>query len=337
MTGPNELRDLIDSVMSSYVEEPVAGALPALWATLVGLGLPTVGISEAANGSGGTLGDVVLLVESLAKHGVSTPLVEATVSNWVLAESGRTSDGLTSIALPDADIDDRGGTLSGSLASVGWGRSADALVVMNRNGRAWLVDVASPGVVVEIASNVAGEPRDTVYLSGCAAVLLQGAPSRALVRARLGLLWAAAICGAASGAYELTRRYVIGREQFGQPLVRIAAVANSLALMRVHVLQARAGVDRALEGWDQPARPEQCLNTTAVARITAGATATEVAQLAHQLHGAIGITQEYPLHRLTRRLWAWRDAETSEREWALRLGKAVLSAGELGLWDSLSA
>jgi acyl-CoA dehydrogenase len=50
------------------------------------------------------------------------------------------------------------------------------------------------------------------------------------------------------------------------------------------------------------------------ARITAATAATDVARLAHQLHGATGITREYPLHRLTRRLRAWPDTETAEHE-----------------------
>ena len=39
-----------------------------------------------------------------------------------------------------------------------------------------------------------------------------------------------------------------------------------------------------------------------------------VASIAHQLHGAMGYSQEYPLHHRTRRLWAWRDAWVSQAE-----------------------
>jgi acyl-CoA dehydrogenase len=51
----------------------------------------------------------------------------------------------------------------------------------------------------------------------------------------------------------------------------------------------------------------------------------------------MGITWEYPLHRLTRRLWAWRDAETAEHEWARSLGAAALAGGEPALWDKITA
>jgi alkylation response protein AidB-like acyl-CoA dehydrogenase len=136
----------------------------------------------------------------------------------------------------------------------------------------------------------------------------------------------------------MTRGYVREREQFGRPLVGIPAVASSLAMMRVHVLQTRAALARATECWQAPDPvPARCANAAAVARLTAATAATDVARIAHQLHGAIGITREYPLHRLTRRLWAWRDADTAEHEWALSLGAATIAGGEPALWDEISA
>jgi alkylation response protein AidB-like acyl-CoA dehydrogenase len=41
----------------------------------------------------------------------------------------------------------------------------------------------------------------------------------------------------------------------------------------------------------------------AAAKIRAG----EAAEIARQVHGAIGFAHEHGLHRLTRRLWSWRD------------------------------
>jgi acyl-CoA dehydrogenase len=51
-----------------------------------------------------------------------------------------------------------------------------------------------------------------------------------------------------------------------------------------------------------------------------------VARLAHQVHGAIGTTREHPLHRLTLRLWSWRDDFGSERHWQQELGRLVLDS-----------
>lgn len=64
--------------------------------------------------------------------------------------------------------------------------------------------------------------------------------------------------------------------------------------------------------------------------------AGEVAQLAHQPHGAIGITREYRLHPLARALWAGRDVDLPEDRWARLLGDSVLVGGERALWEELT-
>ena len=60
-----------------------------------------------------------------------------------------------------------------------------------------------------------------------------------------------------------------------------------------------------------------------------------VAKRAHQVHGAIGFTQEYRLHHLTRRCWSWRDEAGSELAWSRTLG-AGAAHGPGGLWATLS-
>lgn len=91
------------------------------------------------------------------------------------------------------------------------------------------------------------------------------------------------------------------------------------------------------EAGTEPVGPDEATAAVAVARITTAQAATEVARLAHQLHGAMGITQEYPLHHVTRRLWAWRDAVAGERDWTDELGRRAADLGETALWTELTA
>jgi alkylation response protein AidB-like acyl-CoA dehydrogenase len=51
----------------------------------------------------------------------------------------------------------------------------------------------------------------------------------------------------------------------------------------------------------------------------------QVAAIAHALHGAIGITQEFDLQIYTRRLHEWRLADGSEIYWNRVVGRALLA------------
>jgi len=72
----------------------------------------------------------------------------------------------------------------------------------------------------------------------------------------------------------------------------------------------------------------------AAAKLRAGEAGQIVAALAHQVHGAIGFTDEHSLHHFTKRLWSWRDEFGTERDWSRALGKAALKGGPAGSDDS---
>ena len=75
----------------------------------------------------------------------------------------------------------------------------------------------------------------------------------------------------------------------------------------------------------------------ATAKIRAGESAGLAASIGHQVHGAIGFTDEYRLHYLTRRLWSWRSEYGSESYWAQKIGKAVITGGADNLWADITA
>ncbi|MFI5630259.1 acyl-CoA dehydrogenase family protein [Streptomyces sp. NPDC051664] len=318
----DELRSLVDDLAAS--------GKPELWDSLVGSGLPRVGIDEDKGGSGGSLDDLLVVVESLGGHGIGVPIVEASTADWVLSHAGGLAEGLTTVLLVDEAPDASPGTLTAELTAVPWARDAARLVLCAPGAAPLVVDLAHPSVTVQAVDNIAGEPRDTVLLAGTPVTAVEGAPEHTEVRERLALLWSAAVLGAAQGAYRLTKKYVSEREQFGAPLLKIPAVAGNLARMRVQLVQADAALSLAREAAPLGVAIE-------IVRITTAAAATEIAQIAHQLHGAMGITEEYPLHRLTRRLWSWRDAVASERRWAESLGRRAAEAGETGVWTQITA
>jgi acyl-CoA dehydrogenase len=88
------------------------------------------------------------------------------------------------------------------------------------------------------------------------------------------------------------------------------------------------------------------VSAVVAAKAQASSGAGVVAAIAHQLHGAIGTTEEHRLRLTTTRLWSWRDEDGSEAECFAELGRAALAAatragtgtgdGAGGLWPWLS-
>ena len=74
----------------------------------------------------------------------------------------------------------------------------------------------------------------------------------------------------------------------------------------------------------------------AAARVIVDAAAAEGTRAAHQAHGAMGVTREYRLHHLSRRLWAWRHEHGTVKWWRRQLGVDVAKAGADALFPSIA-
>jgi acyl-CoA dehydrogenase len=322
VSGGDEVRELVRDLLSGDV---AVKGWQAAWDRLAEAGLPLVGLPEEQGGSGGTLQDLAAVVEEVAAAGIATPLVENHVARWLLGAEVADDASILTAAHDDA-IHVVAGTISGILPTVEWVDAATRLVLAGRrlSGCVWVR--TSDLRVEELPGQVrdAGHPA-VVTLEAAAAEDGPPGPSSDRVLARFGLLRAAALTGAARATYSLTKDYVSTREQFGAPLVHLQPVAAGIAAMSVAVLQARTALEIALE------RPTDLAAAT-VARIVAGRSASAVASTGHQLHGAMGVTQEYPLHRLTSLIWSGRDADLPERAWLRRAGEDVMAGGEEALW-----
>jgi alkylation response protein AidB-like acyl-CoA dehydrogenase len=64
----------------------------------------------------------------------------------------------------------------------------------------------------------------------------------------------------------------------------------------------------------------------AVAKTVTSQAAVPIATIAHAVHGAIGISEEYDLQLFTRRLHEWRLADGSEAYWSRLLGGARIES-----------
>jgi acyl-CoA dehydrogenase len=326
----HELTDLIRNLAENADDYPVS-----VWGQVCELGLAGIGVPEEKGGSGGSLADLVVVIRELARAGVSTPIVEASTAAYAVdaASAGESFD--TIVAIPDLDVSSK--AVTANLAQVPFADSAGGLVIVTASSVV-TIPLAGESITVEPGHDIADLPYGDVRLDNASVAHVSGGPAAPKVIDLLALARSAALLGTSWGTYELTRRYVTEREQFGAPLIKIPAVSTTLAQMAVRIRFAQSALERATTACAEAHTPAlQRFGAVSAARISAATAGTLVARTSHQLHGAVGITAEYGLHRYTSKLWALRDADESEFAYCRRLGARVRSEGESELWDRISA
>jgi alkylation response protein AidB-like acyl-CoA dehydrogenase len=306
-----------------------------LWQAVDEAGFP------AALGGLADLPDALAVLRAAGRHAVPLPLAETMLARFALTAAGaRIPTGpLTLAPVERGDMmslrrDGRDWYLSGVARRVPWSREARAMVVL-ADGMAALV---APGqTTARRAVNLAGEPRDTVAfdvpLAAEAVAALPHGVDRDLL-CRLGALCRAAqMAGALEAALALATQYASDRVQFGRPIGKFQAIQQQLAQFAEQVAAATVAVTASA---DEIAKGGDVFFAAAIAKIRAGEAAGKSADIAHQVHGAIGFTHEHRLHHLTRRLWSWRDEFGVESEWSIALGRRIAAQGAEAFWPALT-
>lgn len=343
----NDLLKTVDRIFDEHCSRQVresaeAGTWPAaLWQALEEVGLTRAALPEAAGGSGLDYDDAMLALRRSAYHAAPVPLAETMLAGRLLAAAGievppgaltvapvRTGDQLA-LAQSASAI-----TLSGRAHRVPWGNlCAHAVVAGELGGKGVLGLVATARAVRGVEKNLAGEPRALLEFE--AAPLIACAPlegARARLEAEGALVRSVQMAGALERTLEYALQYANERVQFGRPIGKFQAVQHMLAQLAAQVAAASAAVDAAVGA--SSLAPDAF--AVAVAKARAGEAAGKGAEIAHQVHGAMGYTREHNLHYGTRRLWSWRDEFGNETHWQSRLGRAVASQGADALWPMLS-
>lgn len=134
-------------------------------------------------------------------------------------------------------------------------------------------------------------------------------------------LVAGEMAGALAAVEALTVEYASTRKQFGREIGRFQAVQQQIAVLAEETLAARMAAEMAFVGPPLGASKYRA----AVAKIRCNRAASEASAIAHAVHGAIGVSEEYGLHRYTKRLRTLAMAQGSETAWACSLGDWVFS------------
>ncbi len=350
MSGESLLTEAIVRIFGDhYTSERLQAAKAAgwsepLWRALEETGMTLVSVPEE-HGGGGEFDEAIEALRLAGKHCAAVPFAEtALLGGWALAQAR--------MAIPEGPlafvVAPHAGELSvaqaqgrwkieGVLRDVAWARMAAALVVVApHEAGAVVARIPRAQYDVRPAENLAHEARDEVTLAAelpadavgsCGAVTTERAWRRgALTRAVL-------TSGALDRILELTLAYVRQRSQFGRTLIQFQAVQQELARLAGEAAIAKAAALAAAAHIDDP----DAELYVAAAKVKAGEAAYSGASIAHQLHGAIGVTDEYLLHHSTLRLWSWRTEYGTEAQWAQRLGAQALQAGSRGLWARITS
>jgi acyl-CoA dehydrogenase len=301
----------------------------ALFDQLEQSGLTLVGVPETKGGSGGTIHDSAAIAKALGYHAAATPAADT-----MLAASLAAASGLDVPSGPIALVLDRKNM---SVIRAPWLSVSKHALIVNDKGVS-LVDAASV-TVVEVTRSYAGEPVSLVDSNYLRAYQTETkspvTPEGALYGAALNR--SLLLAGALQRAVDLSLQYANEREQFGRPIGKFQILQHYLSEMAGEAVATDAAVDNAIDLVASGSSKEECWLATAAAKAYAGRAVSTVTRLAHQLHGAIGYTDEHRLQYTTRRLWGWRDEYGSEAEWAAVLGLAIANAGGPALWPRVTS
>ncbi len=320
-----ETQLLLQEAVRSYLEREVpydrireqekAGTSDAvLWKGIVDQGWLGLLFSEENGGAGGSLVDVGLVVEEIARRAAIVPILEVAAVGHVLERCGEdVSDLLAAIQAGEAvpvpavwegagsegapSVAVRDGVLRGEKHFVDYGQSATHHVVAALDGL-YVVDARTPEVTTTPLRSIGRTPLCHVRYEGVPARRVAGLEASALL-VRLGRsLSAVQIVGGLQQALDMTVEYVKVRKQFGVAIGSFQAVRHHAANMAIRVASTRLLAYETLDAIDRGVASDA---QAALAKASASRAAPEVTMLAHQLHGGNGVIEENDLYFYTLR------------------------------------
>ena len=307
------------------IMESESGHDPGLWEGLAQLGVTGLIVPTEHGGSGLELLDLALAAEEFGYAAVPGPFLGNAMATVALLEGGSPADrsrgvpkivsgeALLTVAYGEEESQwdperfstrATSGKITGTKPLVPYAREAQAMLVAARDGEGpglWLVEAGAPGVEISPLRVVdqtrrlhAVTFRETpgTRLPGGAAALRRSLDAGAV-------LIAADAFGGSKRCLDMTLKYVMQREQFGQMIGAFQAVKHQLANLACELeptlsltWYAAHAFDHIREQSERHAALAKTLLTDVFDRVTRDCT---------ELHGGVGFTWEYDLHLWFRR------------------------------------
>ena len=280
------------------------------WQTMAGMGWTGVVIPEVHGGSDFGWLSMGLVVEELGKTLTASPLVASTVAASAIVLGGseeqqakwlpKIASGETIVTLAvdegarhdpakiGADVS--GGKLTGSKAFVAEAHGADLFVVAAKGGL-YLVEKGD-GVSIVGRKLVDQRSFGEVTFDGAPAEKLDGGGDSLLddVLDRARILAAAEMLGMAQQVFDVTLDYLKQRVQFNQVLASFQALQHRMADLFGDLAMMRSAVEGGLQALDSGFGAARAAT---IAKAEANRVLHKVSNEGVQLHGGIGMTDEY--------------------------------------------
>ena len=307
-------------------------------------GLALALVPESLGGVGLPPADALRLIRRAGYHTLPVPLAETMIAAALWSQvSGVAVAGTMSLAPANvADVIgiERGAggyVLHGRAERIPWGTQVGHVLIYARDtaGGGYLALLPRGAAPAQPHRNLANEPRDTLLLDAVTVPTAAVRPAPPACAEGLiifgALIRAQQMVGAMERCIDYAVVYAMERQQFGRAIGKFQAVQHMLADAAGQYSAAAAAAQLAAEAYGNT----DFAFAVAIAKARVGEAAGKVAEVCHQVHGAMGFTQEHPLHFATRRLWSWRDEFGHETYWQERIGRLVCSAGGEALWPML--
>lgn len=319
----DEQRMLADMAQDLFSALGSTAKMDTDWEQIEAVALTGVLVDENKGGFGGSWADALIVIRLAGFHALSLPVPEAIIA---AAITERIKGRGTIASGTNGTIS--GGKFTGEISGICYGANADYLVAPSPIGRSMVIDLASTSIIS--AQNIAAEEQDNLMLDE---VLVQELDANVFEFGALARV--AQTAGAMDAALEKSVQYANERQQFGRPLSKFQAVQQSLATFACEAAATNCAAMGAAQAMD-----DSKLNASyeiACAKIRANRAIGHGTSLSHQVHGAIGFTEEYSLHPLTRRLWGWRSEFGNDAYWTEQLGQKIVARGADQFWADLTA
>jgi acyl-CoA dehydrogenase len=309
------------------------GVSRELWAAFGEMGFAGVLIPEADGGSGLGAVEAGVIAESLGRTLTPSPFLGSSVLAASVLKAGSDAqkawlpkiaagEAIVSLAVDEgpkhapariattAERRGNGFVLNGAKGFVVDGHVADALIVAARTEAGltlFLIDPSTDGLEVERtvmvdAHNAARVMLSDVQVDADAVIGVvdegEGPLTAALDLGRA--CGAASLVGAADQAFQVTLEYLRTRTQFGKAIGEFQALQHRAAHLFTEIEIAQAAVLAALQALDE-GRDDAGL-VVAVAKAKAGRVAELAVQEAVQMHGGVGMTDEYDVGLYMKRI-----------------------------------